>query len=424
MRLDGKTNHFERADGSPLFLLADTAWELLHRLSRAEVSHYLERRAEQGFRAVLTVLLAELDGLRVPNAEGQLPLVDQDPSRLNASYLEFVDWVLERAEALGLVVGLLPTWGDKFHLKWGPGPEIFTASTARVFGRALGARWADRDLFWVLGGDRALERSEHLRIVRAMAEGIRDAGANQLMTFHPCGGRSSSCYVQGEAWLDFNMLQSGHCGRDIANWDMIALDRERLPSLPVLDGEPGYEDHPVMSPSWEQTGGWFDDHDCRKAGYRAALIGACGHVYGHHAVWQMWTPERGEGKSHVRTPWQEALDHPGARQMRFLSEAMERWPILWGPDGVLDLDVEGVASDDPGRHGIVSPGGRPWRVAYLPTERPLRLTLRRSAGPVWLRWFCPSTGRIVDDGKLAIGAVRVVQPPCRPDSLMVVEDEG
>lgn len=42
--------------------------------------------------------------------------------------------------SLGLVIGLLPAWGDKFCLKWGPGPEIFTTEgRAEAFGRYLGA---------------------------------------------------------------------------------------------------------------------------------------------------------------------------------------------------------------------------------------------------------------------------------------------
>ena len=41
------------------FYFADTAWELPHRLSMAEATHYLENRAAKGFNAVMIVLLAE-----------------------------------------------------------------------------------------------------------------------------------------------------------------------------------------------------------------------------------------------------------------------------------------------------------------------------------------------------------------------------
>ncbi len=61
-------------DGSPFFYLADTAWELLHALSREEMDFYFECRARQGFTAVQCVALAENDGLRTPNFYGRVPL--------------------------------------------------------------------------------------------------------------------------------------------------------------------------------------------------------------------------------------------------------------------------------------------------------------------------------------------------------------
>ena len=48
-------------DGTPFFFLADTAWELLHRLNREEAEQYLENRRQKGFTVILTVGLAELD---------------------------------------------------------------------------------------------------------------------------------------------------------------------------------------------------------------------------------------------------------------------------------------------------------------------------------------------------------------------------
>jgi hypothetical protein len=43
----------------PFFWLADTAWELPHRLDREEVELYLRNRAAKGFNVVMIVLFAE-----------------------------------------------------------------------------------------------------------------------------------------------------------------------------------------------------------------------------------------------------------------------------------------------------------------------------------------------------------------------------
>src|SRR4051794_11114892 len=66
------------ADGKPFFYLADTAWELFHRLNRQDAAEYLRVRAQQGYTAIQAVALAELNGITDPNAYGKLPLIDRD----------------------------------------------------------------------------------------------------------------------------------------------------------------------------------------------------------------------------------------------------------------------------------------------------------------------------------------------------------
>lgn len=43
----------------PFFHLGDTAWELLHRLSRSEAGHFLRNRSAKGFTGIMVTLLAE-----------------------------------------------------------------------------------------------------------------------------------------------------------------------------------------------------------------------------------------------------------------------------------------------------------------------------------------------------------------------------
>ncbi len=106
-----------------LFWLGDTAWELFHRLTREEADFYLKNRADKGFNVIQAVALAEFDGLTQPNAYGQIPLIDNDPTQPNEAYFRHVDYVIDRAAQYGMFVALLPTWGDKFNKKWGTGPE-------------------------------------------------------------------------------------------------------------------------------------------------------------------------------------------------------------------------------------------------------------------------------------------------------------
>ena len=113
--------------GKPFFYMGDTAWELFHRLSREEAESYLQTRAAQQFNVIQAVVLAEYGGLTEPNPQGHRPLLDNDSRRPDVAYFADVDWVVNRADQLGLCIGMLPTWGDKWNKKWGQGPEIFAA---------------------------------------------------------------------------------------------------------------------------------------------------------------------------------------------------------------------------------------------------------------------------------------------------------
>lgn len=101
--------------GQPFFWLGDTAWELFHRLDRENAERYLENRAGKGFTIIQAVVLAEFAGLTDPNSYGQLPLVNADPLHPSEEYFKHVDWIVARANTLGMYIGMLPTWGDKWN---------------------------------------------------------------------------------------------------------------------------------------------------------------------------------------------------------------------------------------------------------------------------------------------------------------------
>lgn len=292
-------------DGSPFFYLGDTAWELFHRLDREEADAYLKDRAEEKFTVIQAVVLAEMDGLDVPNAYGHLPLVDKNPTRPNEAYFEHVDYIVNKAGSLGLHVGMLPTWGSCVA---DPAP-IFDASNARTYGEFLGERYRDEPVIWIPGGDRAAVGFED--VWRAMAEGLAagDQGRH-LITYHPRGHRSSSMWLHHEAWLDFNMAQSGH-SRAWENYTLIAEDYMRSPAKPCMDGEPCYENITEGLEPPEKARWSLGAADVRRAAYWALFAGACGHTYGCNEVYQFWAPGRPKPRSRGRGPL--ARRDPSAR---------------------------------------------------------------------------------------------------------------
>ncbi|MEM7574845.1 MAG: DUF4038 domain-containing protein [Bacteroidota bacterium] len=384
-------------DASPFFYLADTAWELLHRLDLRESKHYLQQRAKDGFNVIQCVFLAELEGIRTPNRNGDFALIDGDPTRINPAYLEQVDAVLAEAERLGLYLGLLPTWGDKFNLKWGVGPEIFTPENAEIFGRLLAEHYRGRNIIWILGGDRNPEEEEDFEIIRSMATGIRAViGQEQLITYHPQGGYCSLDFWAADEWLDFHMFQSGH-GKtnDKANYDQVVRARREAPNQPVINGEPAYEDHPI---NWRSVNGWFDDWDTRQAAYWSVFSGAAGHTFGNHNIWQMWH-FRHQPISQARTPWDAALQYPGAQQMGYLRQLMERmnYPSLQPCNNCL-----ADPANSSGRETFAMrsrPGTAPRLLVYTPYGDPITIALDQflEGEAVQLKsyWFNPRTGATI-----------------------------
>jgi hypothetical protein len=412
--------------GEPFFWLADTDWEIFHRLTIEEVAFFLKNRQRKGFNVIQAVALAEFDGLHTPNAYGEYALIDDDPTRPNEAYFRHADTVIHMAAEHGIYVALLPTWADKVNSGAGTGPVVFNEENACSYGRWLGARYRnDTNVIWVLGGDRPAytDTNDYRPIWRAMAAGIDEGvGRRVIKTYHPSGNHSSSEWLHDEGWLDFNMMQSGHgSGRSTPTWEMIAHDYALAPTKPVLDAEPNYEDHPVDPwPTWNPASGYFRADDVRRQSYRSVFAGGCGVTYGHHAMWQ-FSGERYEAINHADRPWKDAIDRPGAGQMIHLRCLMESRPFLTRiPDqGILLFDggergeYRTATRDSEGRYAMV----------YLPTPQPVGVRLDWAAGSyVRAAWYNPRNGSAQAIGEFSTSKEVTFTPPVDgPDWVLVLD---
>lgn len=332
----------ERADGTPFFYLGDTAWMLLQQLNLEETGRYLTDRAEKGFTVIQAVVLWPGDeGPDLPDAGGDMPLVDRATLEPNEAYFRHVDDVVSLANEKGLVVGMLPTWGSYWKQVGRTQPPAMDASNARSYGRFLGRRYRDADLIWILGGDQNIESDAEREVVDELAAGLSEGdGGAHLMSFHPRGPGLSSLRLHDAPWLDFNMIQSSHGAFDHDNGLFVEHDYALEPPKPTLDGEPRYERIPVGFYFHEHDRHVrFDDYDVRQAAYWALLAGACGHTYGHNSVFPMFRPGD-PPRIHADAPWWEALDHPGAFQMGFVRRLFESRPFTrLRPDTKMVVDA-------------------------------------------------------------------------------------
>lgn len=341
---------FFEKDKQEFFYLADTAWQLLKNLTREEVDYYLKVRAYQGFNVVQFVLLTEFDGLRSPNAYGDLPLLKYDEEIIpNPKYFEFAKWCVQKANDYGITVGLFPTWGDKINKRSGTGPEIFTEKNTYSYAKYVSDYFAGLDIVFFLGGDKNPETDRHYKVFEEFARGLRDGKSGQsLISYHVKGGYCSNDFYNQSKWLDFSVYQSGHTKYTLSKSDRMKFDhfsptsynyankeRNREIIKPFMDGEPAYENHPQMYVN--ENGVWgpirnpelifFTDYDVRKNAYWSTFYGAAGFTYGANDIWQFTNLSSNQkiAPSLAMTSWKIALYLPGATQLHYLKKLLEEF---------------------------------------------------------------------------------------------------
>lgn len=392
LKVDDSGRYLEYDDGTPFLYMGDTAWEMLSRLTYEEACVYMDNRVGKGINVIQTVLLSELVGVRDTTAVGVPQLIDGDVLRPNPRYLAHVDSVIAYAEHIGLYLAILPTWGDKVDKQWGIGPEVFDEHNAETYGKLLGNRWAScPNIIWVIGGDRGGD-GKNRAIWNAMARGIKSVDKIHLMTYHPHGEHSSSMWFHNEKWLDFNMIQTGHCQNRYDIYRRMMLnDMSLRPVKPVMDGEPRYEDIPR---NFKLEDGRFAAIDVRRTLYQSMLTGACGYTYGNNNLWQMYAPGR-ESKCGAQTYWYNAMDMEAECQLIHFVRLWNEIPFSGGynvPDCAVPVDDyntdEAVAFITGDYLLCYFPGGSRWKLT-IPDTFGLRYTIE---------WMNPRTGQRMDRG--------------------------
>lgn len=403
------------AGGEPFFWMGDTAWLLLSRLNREETEHYLSTRKVQGFNVVQLMILHTA---QMESRNGSPALVDGDPGRplttpgadpadpREYDYWDHLDWVVERAAAHGIYLAMVPAWGDIADQR------ALNYDNASVYGRFLAERYGDKpNVIWLNGGDTRAEN--RTRVWEELGATIKGIAPGQLMSFHPIGRTASSWQYHEAPWLDFNMFQSGHRSyaqegphaRAEDNWRYVAEDWARTPVKPTIDGEPSYENiphglHEENQPRWQAA-------DARRYAWWAVMAGALGHTYGENNVMQMFTPGAPTANFEADTRWDEALMAEGARQMHFLRELIEAYPMLERlPDQSLIVD-NGTRHDR-----VLASRGSDYAFAYSHTGAPFIVAMGKIAGKtVRVRWYSPRGGNWQDIGQIDNSGTHRFDPP-------------
>jgi hypothetical protein len=417
LKVSPNGRYFVDQEGKPFFYLGDTAWLLFQRLDQKEVEEYLKDRVGKGFTVIQAYVIRGL-GRRHPDGNSSLlgapPFIDRDPTKPNEAFFKNVDYVVNRANDLGLVMGLVTA--KSWHVNAHP-EKVFNETNAYTFGKFLGERYKNNAVLWYPGGD-SVPGSEAAVWV-AMAKGLKDgSGGSHLISYHGSGQTSSSTWFHNADWLDFNSIQSGH-GWAAKTYRFIEKDYGLSPAKPTVDMEPPYENHPTGTKTPR-----IDSHQVRKGAYWNMLSGAAGHGYGALDLFWLYKDSDGPFPRNGFQPWRKALAYEGSRQVGLMRRLFELRPwYKLVPDQAVIAAGQGEGEDHV-RAARAEDGS--FVIAYLPSGKPVSIKMDKVSGKtVKAQWYDPREGTWRNIGGFPNTGIREFVAPSqgeRSDWVLVLED--
>jgi hypothetical protein len=319
--------HFQFADGTPFFWLADTWWMgLTKRLDWPNGFQTLALdRIQKGFNVIQIIagLYPDMPPFDERGANEVGFPWEKDFARINPAYFDAADRKIAHLVKVGLMPCIVGCWAyflgfmgkQKLMQHW----------------RYLVARWGAYPTVWCLAGetnmpyylsenkeaDKAQQKQEWTEIGRY----VRSINAHSnLISTHQGGPLRGE--LDDYTVLDFDMLQTGH-GDRASLADTVKYVRQACelpPTMPVIDSEVCYEGI---------------GESCREEVQRlmfwvSLLNGAAGHTYGANGIWQLNSRSQPYGISPHGigwgdTPWEEAYKLPGSAQVGVGKRILEQY---------------------------------------------------------------------------------------------------
>jgi len=400
VRPSADRRHLEHADGTPFFWLGDTWWfGLCARLRWPEdFQAFVRDRVAKGFSLIQIVagLYPDVPPTWDPRGanEAGFPL-STDGSVANPAYFDHADLRIAHLAHAGLVPAVVACWG--YWLL------VLGVEKTKRFWRYLAARWGAHPVVWVLAGEGVMpyylskNKEEDAKRQREgwseLAAYVRAIdGHHNAITIHPT--QYGHLQVNDPKLLDVDMLQTGHGGYESLtnNIESVRTAAARAPRMPVVVGEVNYEG--ILGHAWQ---------DVQRFQFWTALLnGACGFTYGANGIWQVNEPGKPfgpspHGHSWGNTPWQEAAQLPGSRQVGLGATFLRSLP-WWRIEPHPEWIAEPYAKDKPrGLHAAGIPGEL--RLVYHPNQwNPPKLRGLEKGVTYAASYFDPATGERIPVG--------------------------
>lgn len=409
----------QHADGTPFLWLGDTWWMgLCRRISFPdEFAALTADRVRKGFNVVQIVagLYPDMGAFDERGAnEAGFPW-EPEWASIRPEYFDLADARIVHLVENGIVPCVVGAWG--YYLPW-LGPDLM-----KRHWRYLVARWGAYPVVWCIAGEANLpwylvpnfpyDDREAVTGWTEIAAYVRALDPyRRPISIHPTGlGRlSARGSIDDQGLLDFDMLQTGHGDRDSLGptVDTVRWSYGAEPRMPVLNSEVNYEGI---------LGRCHDDVQ-RLFFWSCILNGACGHTYGANGIWQMNERETPYGNSphggtYGPTPWQEAMELPGSRQLGEAKRMLERYEWhRFEPHPEWAHYTDGTVARDVWHHPHAAGIGDKVRFIYAPQG--FDLVLCELGAEPWIATaYDQASGAVADLGRIAVapaGTSTVARP--------------
>ncbi|MGH8017453.1 MAG: DUF4038 domain-containing protein [Opitutaceae bacterium] len=440
VRVAGGGRHFEYADGTPFFLLADTAWAAntarcgLGEREDGPFFQYLADRRAKGFNAILMQYFhgyGDYPDSPGHRNEGGYTYFERDPARLNPAHFAALDRRMRGLWARGFVAAINATW-------WGKTRRcLFSPEDARRVSAYCAVRYGAFNALWSTAGEYQYvfkdcgwtEADVHSlgQTVQAHNPWRRPVSIHPSarLDWAPPHNVQSSRPFHGASWLDHHWLQTGQSDDRLFNIvTRLRDDRALEPRMPLFLSEALYES--ALDPDAA--------YHIRWQVWASFLNGAAGYGYGAEGIYQFYDPAdpKGEKGMEQRKPehWRQALQFPGSTQLapaKKLLTSLHWWKLEPRRD---TLRVNGKANPLPTAEDLSSPHCAvipdSVAIAYLPrgnADREIALAIPFAAAGT-ARWFDPRVGQFVGESLNPLSAPAWILParpaPADDDWVLVV----
>ena len=397
------------ADGTPHFLVIDTAWGLPWRATVADAEVYAADRSAKGFNAALLMsvqpdmhAVGPLDRTADEGFDvGFWDLSDGHLNNINIDYFRYLDELLEVLLAHGITPIMQPVFQGFGWKGLDVAGTVVPPSEYARYARYLVARYGASPVIYLPCGDGTGTEPQ----VEAAGREIERWDAYRQPTGIHYRPHHRNDVHQDADWLDFQSCQTGHQGDHVP--DRVATMWMQRPVRAVINGEPSYE-HTGRRGVAE---GWWQGHEAWSNVCAGALTGV---AYGAAGLWQwrLSTDEPGHAPFFLAPDagWREALAFEGSRYVGLVGQILAGLPLA-GAEPCWDVSINSRGLLDPGvlYLGYAEHGG-PWMFLDGSGRVPSRY---------WM--IDPRTGRIRSSGDTPPDRVPIENDDLGPSVLICSE---